>query len=438
MLRGRFLVARLARDARHSVQRRSTLRNAGQGRLVQGVRGAPRFKSTLAATAADALPTTAAQAIPYKSLGTWVLGCGGMVFGMVVVGGTTRLTRSGLSMTDWRPQGRLPPMNLAEWEVEFDKYRDFPEFKRLNMSMTLDEFKSIYYWEWGHRMWGRAIGVCFAAPLVYFAARRQIPRHLYGRLGLLFGMGGMQGAIGWWMVKSGLDHEHIFGIQRSEHDTPRVSPYRLTTHLSMAFATYGLLLWTGLDLLRKSADARGGAAAQAVVDSEANLLAKPELARALRRLRGTSKVATVALGVTILSGAFVAGNDAGRAYNDFPLMAGRWIPEEIWDASLGIRNFFENTATVQFDHRVLATTTGLSVGAVALAARRPALLWASLPVPAKTAVMAMVGVTASQYALGVTALMTYVPVHLGVAHQAGALSTWTAAVYLLHGLRYLK
>ena len=149
-------------------------------------------------------------------------------------------------------------------------------------------------------------------------------------------------------------------------------------------------------------------------------------------------MATVALGVTILSGAFVAGNDAGRAYNDFPLMAGRWVPEEIWDASLGVRNFFENTATVQFDHRVLATTTGISVGAVALAARRPALLWASLPAASKTAVMAMVGVTASQYALGVTALWNYVPVYLGVAHQAGALSTWTAAVYLLHGLRYLK
>ena len=307
-MRGRFLAARLAHDARRSVLRR-----------------APARPATTAAAAAVTATATAA-AVPYRGLASWILGCGGMVFGMVVVGGTTRLTRSGLSMTDWRPQGRLPPMNTAEWEVEFEKYRDFPEFKRLNMSMTLDEFKSIYYWEWGHRMWGRAIGVCFAAPMVYFAARRQIPRHLYGRLGILFGMGGMQGAIGWWMVKSGLDHEHIFGIKRSEHDTPRVSPYRLTTHLSMAFATYGLLLWTGLDLLRRSADARGGAAVEQTAAAEAKLLANPELARALRRLRGTSKVATVALGVTILSGAFVAGNDAGRAYNDFPLMAGRWVP----------------------------------------------------------------------------------------------------------------
>ena len=209
------------------------------------------------------------------------------------------------------------------------------------MSMTLDEFKSIYYWEWGHRMWGRAIGVCFAAPLVYFAARRQIPRHLYGRLGVLFGMGGMQGLIGWWMVKSGLDHEHIFGIKRSEHDTPRVSPYRLATHLSMAFATYGLLMWTGMDLLRRSSEARGDLAAKEISRVEAHLLSKPELSQALRRLRGASKMASVVLGVTVLSGAFVAGNDAGRAYNDFPFMAGRLIPEEIWDASLGVRNFLK-------------------------------------------------------------------------------------------------
>ena len=140
------------------------------------------------------------------------------------------------------------------------------------------------------------------------------------------------------------------------------------------------------------------------------------------------------LGVTVISGAFVAGNDAGRAYNDFPLMAGRWIPAEIWDSKLGVRNFFENTATVQFDHRVLATTTVTAVGSLLAMSRQPG-VWAALPPAARMAVLAMCGVTASQYALGVTTLINYVPVTLGVAHQAGALSTWTAAIWLMHTLR---
>ena len=442
MLRGRFHVASLVRKARASVKLHSTLRQKSNLASSKAVTpGQTVFKTSgnamTTGAAAAARDSKMAVEVPYRRLASWMFGCSGMVYGMVVVGGSTRLTRSGLSMTDWRPQGRLPPMNDSEWHIEFEKYRQFPEFQRLNMSMSMDEFKSIYWWEWGHRMWGRAIGVVFAAPLVYFAAKKQIPRHLYGRIGTLFGMGGLQGAVGWWMVKSGLEHEHVFGIKRSEHDTPRVSPYRLTTHLSMAFATYGLLLWTGMDLLRRSGNKSGAALETALVDAGKSASHQLRLGKALQRLKSTSKFASVALGITILSGAFVAGNDAGRAYNDFPYMAGRWIPEEIWNSNLGVRNFFENTATVQFDHRILATTTGVSVGAILLAARQPH-LWSALPPPARTAVYTIVGITASQYALGVTTLMNYVPVELGVAHQAGALSTWTAAIWLLHTLRYLR
>ena len=369
----------------------------------------------------------------YRHLSTWIFGCSGMVFGMVVVGGSTRLTRSGLSMTDWSITGSRLPMNEETWSIEFQKYKDFPEYKRLNMSMTLEEFKSIYWWEWAHRMWGRAIGVVFVLPWLYFVAKRNVPKEFRNRFMLLLGMGGMQGLVGWWMVKSGLEHEHIFGIERSEHDTPRVSPYRLATHLSMAFATYGLLTFTGMDLYRKSIlpkIANG-------IESQQGHTTSTSVLRALKRLRGVSIFMSGVVGVTVLSGAFVAGNDAGRAYNDWPLMAGEWIPLEIWDETLGLRNFFENTATVQFDHRMLATATVASVGTVLFLASRKG-VWQILPPEAKAAVLTMAGVTVGQFTLGVTTLINYVPVYLGVAHQAGALTTWTAAVVLLNMLKHVK
>ena len=409
----------LQRYTKH-IRPRSTLTSEGAGSMVS--------------TTQNAIQATS---IPYRGLAAWLFGCSGMVFGMVVVGGSTRLTRSGLSMTDWKLTGRPLPRNDGEWQIEFSKYKNFPEYKRLNMSMSMEEFKSIYWWEWGHRMWGRAIGVVFVAPLIYFAARRQIPKDMYGRLAVLMGMGGGQGLIGWWMVRSGLEHTHVFGIERSEHDTPRVSPYRLATHLSMAFATYGLLTFTAMDLWRRSSSSSSSSTSSPAALATKELSSSTSVLRSLRHLRGVAALMTGVLSVTVLSGAFVAGNDAGRAYNDWPLMAGQWIPAEIWDSSLGIRNFFENTATVQFDHRVLAMTTVASVGAILMLARQPG-VWAILPPEAKAAVLAMAGVTVGQFTLGVTTLVNYVPVHLGVAHQAGALSTWTAAVCLLNMLKHVK
>merc|ERR1711871_121606 len=297
----------------------------------------------------------------------------GMVFGMVTLGGATRLTRSGLSMVDWKPQGRPLPSSREEWEFEFEKYKAFPEYQKLNQNMSLGEFKRIYF-----------------------------------------------------MVKSGLTHEHLPGIERSEHDTPRVSPYRLTAHLSMAFATYGVLMWTGMNLLTGPTSMKSNAFNLSAANS------------VLKKLRSRSKGGAALLGLTVLSGAFVAGNDAGHAYNDFPYMAGEIIPEQIWMDHLGFRNLFENTATVQFDHRVLAFTTLGTVGGLFLSARGNPLVWNSLNPDAKLALMSMVGVTTAQVGLGITTLMMYVPVELGVAHQGGALTLWTVALWLVHTLRYVK
>jgi heme a synthase len=360
-------------------------------------------------------------------LAVWLLGTGAMVFGMVTLGGATRLTRSGLSMVDWRPQGRKLPSTVEEWTVEFEKYKAFPEYQRLNQGMTLAEFKRIYFMEWAHRMWGRAIGVVFAVPMLGFLVMRRIPKELYGRLGLLFAMGGGQGLVGWWMVKSGLTHEHLPGIERSEHDQPRVSPYRLAAHLTMAFATYGVLAWTGLALMDgpgrfSSMPTLGGAAVE----------------KSLRTLKRRCKGGAALLGLTVISGAFVAGNDAGHAYNDFPYMAGRWIPEQIWMDGLGVRNLFENTATVQFDHRLLAFATLGTVGGLFATSRGNPMVWASLRPDTKLAMKALVGVAGAQVGLGITTLMMYVPVELGVAHQAGALTLWTVALYVVHTLRYVK
>ena len=243
-----------------------------------------------AAAVARSLPTAAQQ----RAVGWWLGGCTGMVFGMVVLGGVTRLTRSGLSMVDWRPQGRLPPMNDAEWQVEFDKYKAFPEYSAVNSAMTLEEFKPIYYMEWGHRMWGRGLGFVFALPCAYFMARGFIPRHLYPRMALMFSMGGAQGLVGWWMVKSGLEHSHVLGFERSEHDTPRVSPYRLAAHLTMAFATYSVLAWTAMDMLQAGNKPLLASRVAALTDQ-----ARPAVQTALKGLRRNAVVAAALVGTTV-------------------------------------------------------------------------------------------------------------------------------------------
>lgn len=288
----------------------------------------------------------------------------------------------------------------------------------MNSQMTVEEFKEIYFMEWFHRMWGRAIGVAFAVPFLGFALTRSIPPGIYGRLAAAFGLGGLQGAVGWWMVRSGLDEKLM------TTDEPRVNSYRLTTHLSMAVGIFSLLMWTAMDLLARAPAAAARAAAAAT----------PEAARAAARLRPVAIGAAVVAGCTLASGGFVAGLDAGHAYNDWPMMAGRFVPEQYWDESLGWRNFFENTATVQFDHRMLAYSTLLSAGAVLVTARRGG-AWKHHTPRVRRGVLALVHAVGAQAALGISTLVMYVPVPLAACHQAGALVVWSSVLTVLHALR---
>ncbi|GFR49456.1 hypothetical protein Agub_g11516, partial [Astrephomene gubernaculifera] len=346
------------------------------------------------------------------ALAGWLAVCAAWVYSMVVLGGITRLTRSGLSMTEWKLAGERPPMSEAEWEAEFVKYKASPEYLKVHRGMTLEEFKFIYWMEYAHRMWGRFLGLAFALPAAFFAARGWVGRPLARRLGLLFFMGGTQGLVGWWMVRSGLEEpEH-------EWAAPRVSPYRLAAHLVSAFAIYATLVWTSLDLLYPRPATSG---------------APESLLRSTAGARRVLLPLAALIAVTATSGAFVAGMDAGRAYNTWPLMGDEFFPEEYWDERLGLtplRNMFENTAAVQFNHRTLATLTLLAVGASWLRYRGGV-----LPGRATTCLHALAGVTAAQFALGVYTLLQYVPVPLGSAHQANALNLFTAALALLHACR---
>ncbi|KAH7544142.1 hypothetical protein JRO89_XS15G0115700 [Xanthoceras sorbifolium] len=342
-----------------------------------------------------------------KMVGIWLFGSAAWVFSMVVLGGVTRLTRSGLSMTDWKFTGSLPPLSNEEWLREFEKYKQSPEYKRVNKGMSIEDFKFIYWMEYAHRMWGRGLGIIFALPFSYFLRKGYITLRLGLRLSALFALGAGQGFIGWWMVKSGLEEPP------SEYAQPRVSPYRLAAHLTSAFVIYSGLFWTGLSVV----------------------MPEPP-AESVAWVRGAAKVKKLAIpvsfivGITAISGAFVAGNDAGRAYNTFPKMGDKWIPDDIFDMKPLIRNFFENTSTVQLDHRILATTTLFSIGALWLATRKldihPAI---------RSLIGSTVGMAALQVTLGISTLLSYVPVSLGSAHQAGALTLLTLMILLNHTVR---
>ncbi|KAM7250443.1 hypothetical protein ACFE04_022326 [Oxalis oulophora] len=342
-----------------------------------------------------------------KLVGIWLFGSAAWVFSMVVLGGITRLTRSGLSMTDWKFTGGLPPLTDEEWLQEFEKYKQSPEYKRVNKGMSVEDFKFIYWMEYAHRMWGRGLGLIFALPFSYFLRKGYITLRLGMKLSTLFALGAGQGLIGWWMVKSGLEEPP------SEYAQPRVSPYRLAAHLTSAFAIYTGLFWTALSVV----------------------MPEPPT-ESVAWVRGAAKVKRLALpvsilaGITAVSGAFVAGNDAGRAYNTFPKMGDTWIPDNIFELEPLIRNFFENTATVQLDHRVLATTTLLAISA---------LWWSTRKVDIHPAIRSLIGSTvgmaALQVTLGISTLLSYVPVSLGTAHQAGALTLMTLLILLNHTVR---
>ncbi|KAL8135511.1 heme A synthase COX15 [Apium graveolens] len=342
-----------------------------------------------------------------KAIGIWLFASAAWVFSMVVLGGVTRLTRSGLSMTEWKFTGSLPPLSEEDWLTEFEKYKQSPEFKRINKGMHMDDFKFIYWMEYAHRMWGRALGIMFVLPFGYFLRKGYITPQLGLRLSGLVALGAGQGLIGWWMVKSGLEEP------TSEYSEPRVSPYRLATHLTSAFVIYCGLFWTALSVV----------------------MPEPP-AESVAWVNGAAKVKRLAIpisilvGVTAISGAFVAGNDAGRAFNTFPKMGDTWIPDDIFSMKPLMRNFFENTSTVQLDHRILASATLVSIGGLWLATKK-----LDIHPAVRSLIGSTLGMAALQVTLGISTLLSYVPVGLGSAHQAGALTLLTLMILLNHTVR---
>lgn len=340
----------------------------------------------------------AASAVARRQIALWLFVCCALVFIMVVVGGVTRLTRSGLSIVEWQPiAGTLPPLNPAEWDVMFAKYRETPEYLKVNRGMTLDEFKGIFWWEYIHRLLGRAIGLAFLLPLAWFALRGRIERALAPRLVGIFCLGGLQGAIGWWMVSSGLV------------DTPRVSHVRLAVHLGTAFLIFGAMWWTALGLL-----------------APPGVAASPRQRRLARLAAGLS----AAVFVMVLSGALVAGTRAGYAYNTFPLMDGHVVPPGLWVQDPWWDNVFHNLTTVQFNHRAIAWALFVAIPLFWWKARRT-----DIPPAARLPLDLMLAMLGVQLTLGITTLVLQVPVALGAAHQGGALVLFALSLWTAHALR---
>jgi cytochrome c oxidase assembly protein subunit 15 len=335
-----------------------------------------------------------------RPVAAWLFACCALIFLMVVVGGITRLTLSGLSITEWKPViGILPPFSTADWAAEFTKYQQIPEYRAVHFAMTVDDFKIIYLWEYAHRLLGRVIGVAFAVPFIWFLARRQLPRGLALPLAGILLLGFGQGALGWYMVKSGLA------------DRVEVSQYRLVAHLALALAIYAAILWVALGIVRNPAlpDRWSGAG--------------PGWRRA-------AEFVLLLVALTISAGGFVAGTHAGLTYNTFPLMDGRLVPAGYAELHPFYLNWFENIAAIQFDHRALAAATTAAVLALWAAAWR-----ARLPRPAHFALHALLAVTVLQVTLGVSTLLLGVPVPLAAAHQAAAVLLLSAAILLRHTLR---
>ncbi|MBK9019648.1 MAG: COX15/CtaA family protein [Sulfuritalea sp.] len=333
-----------------------------------------------------------------RAVAWWLFACCAMVFVTMVVGGVTRLTHSGLSIVEWKPLiGALPPLSHADWLELFAKYQQTPEFIKRNHDMTLDGFQFIFWWEWAHRLSGRLIGVVFFVPYVWFLLRGKLHGMLAAKVFGFFILGGLQGAMGWYMVKSGLV------------DDPRVSQYRLAAHLGLAFILFGLMFWTGLGMLQ-TRTAKVGA--------------------------GDTATFTMRLGnwlvplvfVMVLSGALVAGIRAGLAYNTFPLMNGHFLPPESFMVDPWWLNFFTNMALVQFDHRLIAWAL---MGLIPWYSWR---IWQEHP-EARTPAVVLTLWLAVQVSLGIATLLLQVPVALGAAHQAGAMVLFGLLLWANHAIR---
>jgi heme a synthase len=320
-----------------------------------------------------------ARADSRRAIASWLFACAALIFALVVIGGITRLTESGLSITEWKPvTGTFPPLTAEGWQAEFDKYQQIPEYRERNLGMTLDQYKTIYWWEYVHRLGGRLIGAAFLIPFLWFLLRGRLHGNLAWRLGGIFLLGAAQGALGWYMVASGLV------------DRISVSPYRLAAHFTLAVIIYAAILWVALDLVRPRHDRVDG--------------------------RGLGLAALALL--TMVSGAFVAGHDAGMIYNTFPLMDGQLLPAGYLDQEPWWLNAFENPAAIQFNHRLLGVTT------VALAV----LYWLAAHRDAGVHAHAVLLVALAQVSLGIGTLLLEVPIGLAALHQAGAVLLLTVAL----------
>ena len=319
----------------------------------------------------------------------WLLCVAAMIFLTLVVGGATRLTESGLSITEWKPvTGVLPPLSDSAWQDEFESYQQIPQYKERNQGMSLDDFKVIYFWEWSHRLLARATGFVFLLPFLFFLWRGWVPKDLKARLWIIFGGGAALGAVGWWMVSSGLAGSNLVSV----------SQYRLAFHLTLAAAIYAAVLWTAQGLT-------------------------PHLEReAPARLRVGALVVAVLILIQIYLGALVAGLDAGLVFNTWPLIDGAFIPDaaRLWFVSPWWRNLFENTLTVQFVHRMAAYAIWLAAMFHANDAWR-------LQRETRGALL-LAGMVTAQAALGIVTLVHLSPIPLALAHQMLAVLTLTVAV----------
>jgi cytochrome c oxidase assembly protein subunit 15 len=325
-----------------------------------------------------------------RAVAIWLFTIAAMIALMVVVGGLTRLTGSGLSITEWQPvTGVIPPLNQADWQAEFTKYQGTPQYELLNRGIGLAAFKTIYVWEWTHRLLGRILGAVFILPFVAFLWQRRIDAAIASRLGVIFLLGAAQGLLGWWMVQSGLTAGHVV-----------VSQYRLAAHLGLATILFGYVFWTALEI--------GGTE------------------RSRDSIASDVKLFTFALVplvfIQMLLGAFMAGLDAGRAFNTWPTYAGRWIPAGLFNLSPWWRNHFENHAMVHFQHRTMA---------YAVAAAVFYLLWRTRDATKSVQIASLhvLGLLVLQIALGVFAVVNSVPLPIAALHQICALGLFAASLW---------
>jgi len=321
----------------------------------------------------------------YKnSIMLWLITLTIMVFLIIIIGGLTRLTDSGLSMVDWQPiLGTIPPLNNNQWMDVFNDYKLTPEFLYVNKNMTLDEFKYIFWWEWFHRFFARLIGLVFIIPFIYFLIKKNLNSFFYKRFSIIFSLGLFQAVVGWWMVKSGLS------------DDPFVSPYRLTFHLTNAVIIYALLLWTSVEYYHLKS---------------ANFIS-------IRSKNILILISIILVFVTILSGGFMAGSHAGQSFNTYPLMNGKIIPDDIYLEELGFLNMFENTVTINFNHRWIATITFIYTFSFF-----SYLIFKKVINLSNQIIISVLLILTLQFLLGIMALLSNVSIYYGSLHQTNSIA----------------